>query len=138
MFGSRAVAPPEAQAMSIGSGERAPTSRGSVSHIVTSERARGLRVSAAFIGRRVSPAPNPTSPAKAVAEPRPRAHFGLSLNSRNQPAEPRHGTRSMAAYERADSDPRSITDLLLQLRGDHTEAMHQLFPLVYEELRRMA
>jgi RNA polymerase sigma factor (TIGR02999 family) len=38
----------------------------------------------------------------------------------------------------AAGEPHRITDLLLQLRGDRTEAMDQLFPLVYEELRRMA
>lgn len=31
-----------------------------------------------------------------------------------------------------------VTDLLLQMRGGNTEAMHQLVPLVYEELRRLA
>jgi RNA polymerase sigma factor (TIGR02999 family) len=45
----------------------------------------------------------------------------------------------MAPPDRAAAgEPHRITDLLLQLRGDHTEAMDQLFPLVYEELRRMA
>jgi RNA polymerase sigma factor (TIGR02999 family) len=38
----------------------------------------------------------------------------------------------------AAGKPHRITDLLLQLRGDRTEAMDQLFPLVYEELRQIA
>lgn len=37
-----------------------------------------------------------------------------------------------------DGDGERITDLLVQLRGGHAGAMEQLFPLVYEELRRMA
>lgn len=33
---------------------------------------------------------------------------------------------------------RQVTDLLLQMRGGDTQAMDQLVPLVYEELRRLA
>ena len=35
-------------------------------------------------------------------------------------------------------DTRQVTDLLLQMRGGDTQAMDQLVPLVYEELRRLA
>jgi RNA polymerase sigma-70 factor, ECF subfamily len=38
----------------------------------------------------------------------------------------------------ADRERRSITDLLLQIRGGDAEAMNRLFPLVYGELRRLA
>lgn len=45
----------------------------------------------------------------------------------------------MERSERAhDGDGERITDLLIQLRGGNAEAMERLFPLVYEELRRMA
>jgi RNA polymerase sigma factor (TIGR02999 family) len=45
----------------------------------------------------------------------------------------------MAAYERAaDSDRKSITDLLLQVRQGTPDAMDRLFPLVYGELHRIA
>jgi RNA polymerase sigma factor (TIGR02999 family) len=44
----------------------------------------------------------------------------------DQPASPESG------------DTRQVTDLLLQMRGGDTEAMDQLVPLVYEELRRLA
>jgi RNA polymerase sigma-70 factor, ECF subfamily len=44
----------------------------------------------------------------------------------NQPAPPEAG------------DTRQVTDLLLQMRGGDTQAMDQLVPLVYEELRRLA
>ena len=37
-----------------------------------------------------------------------------------------------------DGDGERITDLLIQLRSGNPEAMDRLFPLVYEELRRMA
>jgi RNA polymerase sigma factor (TIGR02999 family) len=43
-----------------------------------------------------------------------------------QPASPESG------------DTRQVTDLLLQMRDGNTEAMNQLVPLVYEELRRLA
>lgn len=36
------------------------------------------------------------------------------------------------------ADRESITDLLVQLRGGKPEAMDQLFPLVYLELRQIA
>ena len=36
------------------------------------------------------------------------------------------------------ADTRQVTDLLLQMRDGDTSAMDRLFPLVYEELRRMA
>jgi RNA polymerase sigma factor (TIGR02999 family) len=36
------------------------------------------------------------------------------------------------------ADTRQVTDLLLQIRGGDPQAMDRLFPLVYEELRRMA
>jgi RNA polymerase sigma-70 factor, ECF subfamily len=36
------------------------------------------------------------------------------------------------------TDTRLVTDLLLQMRDGDTNAMDRLFPLVYEELRRMA
>jgi RNA polymerase sigma-70 factor, ECF subfamily len=36
------------------------------------------------------------------------------------------------------ADSRQVTDLLLQMREGDTNAMDRLFPLVYEELRRMA
>jgi RNA polymerase sigma factor (TIGR02999 family) len=36
------------------------------------------------------------------------------------------------------ADTRQVTDLLLQMRDGDTNAMDRLFPLVYEELRRMA
>ena len=36
------------------------------------------------------------------------------------------------------SDSRQVTDLLLQMRGGDTGAMDRLFPLVYQELRRLA
>jgi RNA polymerase sigma factor (TIGR02999 family) len=35
-------------------------------------------------------------------------------------------------------DARQVTDLLLQMRGGDPQAMDQLVPLVYEELRRLA
>jgi RNA polymerase sigma-70 factor, ECF subfamily len=35
-------------------------------------------------------------------------------------------------------DSRQVTDLLLEMRGGDTQAMDRLFPLVYEELRRLA
>jgi RNA polymerase sigma factor (TIGR02999 family) len=35
-------------------------------------------------------------------------------------------------------DSREVTDLLLQMRGGETQAMDRLFPLVYQELRRLA
>jgi len=45
----------------------------------------------------------------------------------------------MESPERAASDdPRSITDHLVQLRHGNPEAMEQLLPLVYAELRLMA
>jgi RNA polymerase sigma factor (TIGR02999 family) len=45
----------------------------------------------------------------------------------------------METSERAhDRDGERITDLLLQLRGGNAEAMERLFPLVYEQLRRVA
>lgn len=44
----------------------------------------------------------------------------------------------MERSERAHGDGERITDLLIQLRGGNAEAMERLFPLVYEELRRMA
>jgi RNA polymerase sigma factor (TIGR02999 family) len=37
-----------------------------------------------------------------------------------------------------DGDRERITDLLLQLRGGNPDAMDRLFPLVYDELRRIA
>jgi hypothetical protein len=37
-----------------------------------------------------------------------------------------------------DGDGERITDLLIELRGGHADAMERLFPLVYEELRRIA
>ena len=36
------------------------------------------------------------------------------------------------------ADTRQVTDLLLEIRGGDPQAMDRLFPLVYEELRRMA
>ena len=36
------------------------------------------------------------------------------------------------------SDSRQVTDLLLQMRAGDTQAMDRLFPLVYQELRRLA
>ena len=36
------------------------------------------------------------------------------------------------------ADTRQVTDLLLQMRDGDTNAMDRLFPLVYEELRRLA
>ena len=36
------------------------------------------------------------------------------------------------------ANTREVTDLLLQMRGGDTQAMDQLVPLVYEELRRLA
>jgi RNA polymerase sigma-70 factor (ECF subfamily) len=36
------------------------------------------------------------------------------------------------------SDSRQVTDLLLQMRGGDTQAIDRLFPLVYQELRRLA
>jgi RNA polymerase sigma factor (TIGR02999 family) len=36
------------------------------------------------------------------------------------------------------ADSRQVTDLLLQMRGGDSAAMDRLFPLVYEELRRLA
>ena len=44
----------------------------------------------------------------------------------DQPAPPQAG------------DTRQVTDLLLQMRGGDPQAMDQLVPLVYEELRRLA
>jgi RNA polymerase sigma factor (TIGR02999 family) len=45
----------------------------------------------------------------------------------------------MAASEQAaESARQSITDLLLQVRQGSPDAMDRLFPLVYEELRRIA
>ena len=45
----------------------------------------------------------------------------------------------MAAFEQATDSPRqSITDLLIQVRQGSPDAMNQLFPLVYGELRRIA
>ena len=44
----------------------------------------------------------------------------------------------MEDSERAAPGGQSITDLLLQLRGGNLEAMDRLFPLVYEDLRRIA
>lgn len=45
----------------------------------------------------------------------------------------------MAGSEPArNGDREAITDLLLQLRGGDPEGMGRLFPLVYDELRRMA
>jgi RNA polymerase sigma-70 factor, ECF subfamily len=38
----------------------------------------------------------------------------------------------------ADREQRSFTDLLLQIRSGDGDAMTRLFPLVYEELRRLA
>ena len=35
-------------------------------------------------------------------------------------------------------DSRQVTDLLLQMRGGDTKAIDRLFPLVYQELRRLA
>ena len=35
-------------------------------------------------------------------------------------------------------DSRQVTDLLLQMRGGDAQAMDRLFPLVYQELRRLA
>ena len=35
-------------------------------------------------------------------------------------------------------DSRQVTDLLLEMRGGDPQAMDRLFPLVYEELRRLA
>src|SRR5829696_616784 len=35
-------------------------------------------------------------------------------------------------------ETRQVTDLLLEMRGGDTQAMDRLFPLVYEELRRLA
>ena len=35
-------------------------------------------------------------------------------------------------------DTRQVTDLLLEMRGGDPQAMDRLFPLVYEELRRLA
>ena len=43
--------------------------------------------------------------------------------------------------ELAPTNPRDtghITDLLLQMRSGDTQAIDQLFPLVYDELRRLA
>jgi RNA polymerase sigma factor (TIGR02999 family) len=36
------------------------------------------------------------------------------------------------------ADPRQVTDLLLQMRAGDVQAMDRLFPLVYNELRRLA
>src|SRR5512144_1856722 len=38
----------------------------------------------------------------------------------------------------ARGDPQSITDLLVQLRGDNPQAIDRLYSLVYEELARIA
>jgi RNA polymerase sigma factor (TIGR02999 family) len=45
----------------------------------------------------------------------------------------------MERFERAlEGDRERITDLLLQLRSGNPDAMDRLFPLVYDELRRIA
>jgi RNA polymerase sigma factor (TIGR02999 family) len=45
----------------------------------------------------------------------------------------------MALHEPGlEGDRQQITDILLQLRGGSPDAMERLFPLVYQELRRLA